>query len=554
MLKPLFRFRGAKLLAYIRQLALAVAIVMLRSSSGQTAEPPSAPVPAPLSAAVVKQLRERLASGTLRWGGDAEGGAPYQLRDPHDPERVIGFEVELVDAVAAELSKWLNRPLTAQFVQYEWTSLPLGLDKHDFDLIASGFEAGPRWAAAYRLSRPYYVCHQELAIRRNEAERIKTLDDCRTRIVGTLAASAAERLLTSRGFTDIVAYDGQVEPYLDLELGRVDAVLLDSPITTYYGRTNPAFAFLAAPQGEVQYVLAVARRDEPLVAALDAALGELIRSGQLRDILRRWRLWNSAQTALVLPPGNATELSGLGFDAAGQPVAGMETPPADATDVNLVAASARDWTFARYAPLLLAAAGTTVTLSLASMSLAMTGGLIVSLCRLYGPRPVQAAALGYVEFFRGIPLLLVLFFLYFGLANYGVDLPATRTAVLGFGLTYAAYEAEVYRSAIRSVPRGQWEAALALGMSGPQAFRKVIFPQALRTALAPMTNDFVALFKDTSLVSVIAVRELTKEYLILSRSSLKFVELGLLTAALYLAMSIPLGYLSRWLERRWGAV
>ena len=554
MLKPPARFHGAKLPATLQQLALAVAIVTMRPSIGQTAEPPSTPAPTPISAAVVEQLRERLKSGTLRWGGDAEGGAPYQLRDPRDPERVIGFEVELVDAMAAELSKWIDRPLTAQFVQYEWTSLPLGLDKHDFDLIASGFEAGPRWAAAYRLSRPYYVCHQELAIRKSEAERIKTLEDCRTRIVGTLAASAAERLLTSRGFSEIVAYDGQVEPYLDLELGRVDAVLLDSPITTYYGRTNPAFAFLAAPQGEVQYVLAVARRDEPLVAALDAALGELIRSGQLRDILRRWRLWNAAQTALVLPPGNATELAGLGFDATGQPVAGMETPPADATDVNLVAASARDWTFARYAPLLLAAAGTTVTLSLASMSLAMTGGLVVSLCRLYGPRPVQAAALGYVEFFRGIPLLLVLFFLYFGLANYGVDLPATRTAVLGFGLTYAAYEAEVYRSAIRSVPRGQWEAALALGMSGPQAFRKVIFPQALRTALAPMTNDFVALFKDTSLVSVIAVRELTKEYLILSRSSLKFVELGLLTAALYLAMSIPLGYLSRWLERRWGAL
>jgi polar amino acid transport system substrate-binding protein len=83
------------------------------------------------------------------------------------------------------------------------------------------------------------------------------------------------------------------------------------------------------------------------------------------------------------------------------------------------------------------------------------------------------------------------------------------------------------------------------------AFRRIIFPQALRTALGPMTNDFVALFKDTSLVSVIAVQELTKEYLILSRSSLKFVELGLITAGLYLAMSVPLGYLSRWLERRW---
>ncbi|HQU41239.1 MAG TPA: ABC transporter permease subunit, partial [Pirellulales bacterium] len=92
----------------------------------------------------------------------------------------------------------------------------------------------------------------------------------------------------------------------------------------------------------------------------------------------------------------------------------------------------------------------------------------------------------------------------------------------------------------------------ALGMSERLTFCRIIFPQAIRTALGPMTNDFVALFKDTSLVSVIAVRELTKEYLILSRSSLKFVELGLLTALLYLAMSVPLGYLSRYLERRWG--
>ncbi|MBX9787872.1 MAG: ABC transporter substrate-binding protein/permease [Pirellulales bacterium] len=526
---------------------------MASATNARAGEPPAASGAAPLPAAVARQLRERLASGTLRWGGDAEGGAPYQLRDPHDPERVIGFEVELVDAVADKLARWLGRPLATEFVQYEWTSLPLGLDKHDFDLIASGFEGSPQWSAAYRLSRPYYVCHQELAIRRTDAARITTLDDCRDRTVGTLAASAAERLLAASEFTNIVAYDGQVEPYLDLELGRVDAVLLDSPITTYYGRTNPKFAFLPAPQGQVEYVLAVARGDEALAAALDVALGEVIRNGQLREILRRWRLWNPAQAALARPPNREAELAGLGFDAAGQPLAGMSDPPSDAIDVNLVAASAKAWTFSQYAPLLLAAAGTTVALSVTSMALAMAGGLVVSLCRLYGPRPLQAAALGYVEFFRGIPLLLVLFFLYFGLAHYGVDLPATRTAVLGFGLTYAAYEAEVYRSAIRSVPRGQWEAALALGMSGPQAFRKVIFPQALRTALAPMTNDFVALFKDTSLVSVIAVRELTKEYLILSRSSLKFVELGLLTAALYLAMSIPLGYLSRWLERRWGA-
>jgi len=204
----------------------------------------------------------------------------------------------------------------------------------------------------------------------------------------------------------------------------------------------------------------------------------------------------------------------------------------------------------------LRAAGMTVLLTLASMALAMVIGLALAVSRLYGPSPLGWLALGYVEFFRGIPLLLVLFFLYFGAAPYladvGLRLRAEAVAVLGFGLNYAAYESEIYRSAILSVPRRQWEAAQALGMSESLTFRRIIFPQAIRTALGPMTNDFVALFKDTSLVSVIAVRELTKEYLILSRSSLKFVELGVLTAVLYLAMSVPLGYLSRYLERRWG--
>ena len=232
---------------------------------------------------------------------------------------------------------------------------------------------------------------------------------------------------------------------------------------------------------------------------------------------------------------------------------GADAAVTDAVDRNIIAASAQLWTFDQYAPLLLSAAGMTVMLTVASMALAVVLGMIVSLARLYGPAPVRSLALAYVEFFRGIPLLLVLFFLYFGLAHYGIKLDAIATAILGFGMTYGAYEAEVYRSAILSVPTGQWEAARALGMPEPLAFRRIIFPQALRTALGPMTNDVVALFKDTSLVSVIAVRELTKEYLVLSRSSLKFVELGLLTAALYLAMSVPLGYLSRYLDRRWGS-
>jgi polar amino acid transport system substrate-binding protein len=509
---------------------------------------------APLTAAEPgwTRVRERLAAGVLRWGGDAEGGAPFQLRDPQDPGHVIGFEVELAAALADTLSRHLQRPLVAQFVQYEWVSLPLGLEKGDFDIILSGFEITDDRRGPILFSRPYYVYAQQLVARSDE-QRFTTLDDCGDKLVGTLAGSAADRLLRRRGIIP-VAYDGQIEPYLDLELGRLDAVLLDTPIVTFYAETNPHLKLVGEHVAPGEYGIAAQRVDDDLIAAINVVLGELMESGVLRQILRRWHLWNADQAGLAREPRKAAERRGLGFSAGGQPL--HDGLVVEAVDRNMIAASAQQWTFTQYAPLLLRAAGMTVLLTVSSMVVAMLLGLVVAVSRLYLPAPGRWLALAYVEFFRGIPLLLLLFFLYFGaaplLARIGLQLSAVMVAVLGFGLNYAAYESEIYRSSILAVPRRQWEAAQALGMSDLLCFRRIILPQAIRTALGPMTNDFVALFKDTSLVSVIAVRELTKEYLILSRSSLKFVELGLLTAALYLAMSVPLGYLSRYLEHRWG--
>jgi polar amino acid transport system substrate-binding protein len=163
-----------------------------------------------------------------------------------------------------------------------------------------------------------------------------------------------------------------------------------------------------------------------------------------------------------------------------------------------------------------------------------------------------------VEFFRGIPVLLLLFFLYFGLPaiaessglNISLALSPFVAATLGLGLNYAAYEAETFRAAIQSVPQGQWEAAASLGMGKTLTFRRIIFPQAMRLALPTTTNDLVALFKDTSIASVVALVELNKQYQILAKSSLKFVELGLITALLYLALSVPLGRLARALEKK----
>ncbi|HEY4313364.1 MAG TPA: ABC transporter substrate-binding protein/permease [Pirellulales bacterium] len=504
--------------------------------------------------AVNARLRERLADGVLHWGGDAEGGAPYQLRDPKDPARVIGFEVDLADALAEVLTRRLGKPITAEFVQYQWESLELGLlISKDFDCIISGYEITPVRKQAMLFTRPYYVYAEQLVVRHDD-RRIHNLEDCRNFAVGTLAGSAAERLLNETGVREVVAFDGQVEPYLDLELGRLDAVLLDSIIALYYASSNAKLQYAGEPSHPGVYAIACRPEDADLSQALDEGLAELIRNGRLQTILRRWHLWNRDQAALAEGPNVVEHLRGMGFDADRQPLDPDAPAPADAVDIHVIAASAQMWTLDEYGRQLVKAAGMTVFLTVCSMATAVVLALPICLLRLYGPKLGQWFALGYVEFFRGIPLLLLLFVLYFGLPHYGIHLDAIGTAILGFGLNYAAYEAEIYRSAITSVPVGQWEAGRALGMTEATTFRRIIMPQALQTALGPMTNDFVALFKDTSLVSVIAVRELTKEYMILSRSSLKFFELGLLTAVLYLCMSVPLGYLSRYLERRFKSV
>jgi polar amino acid transport system substrate-binding protein len=171
---------------------------------------------------------------------------------------------------------------------------------------------------------------------------------------------------------------------------------------------------------------------------------------------------------------------------------------------------------------------------------------------VYGGRLIRAPLAGYVELIRGTPLLLQLFVLYYGLAE-AVRLPAFIAALIGLALNYAAYESEIYRSALEAVPTGQLEAGRTLGLTELQVLRLVRGPQALRLALAPMTNDFVALLKDSSLVSVLTVVELTKQTQIFATNLGSWVVPGALCAALYLAMSIPLASLARRLEQRWKA-
>ena len=187
----------------------------------------------------------------------------------------------------------------------------------------------------------------------------------------------------------------------------------------------------------------------------------------------------------------------------------------------------------------------TLILSLSSMPLAMALGLSIAVARLYGPAPLRAVSAGYVELLRGTPLMLQLFVLFYVLPRIGLTLDPLVAGIAGLAINYSAYEAEIYRAGLQAIPSGQMEAALALGMSRTMALRRVIIPQATRIVIPPVTNDFIALFKDTSVCSVITLTELTKQYSMLAQSTGGVLEFALAVAGLYMLMSLPLSWFSR---------
>ncbi|MGN6551680.1 MAG: ABC transporter permease subunit, partial [Pararhizobium sp.] len=159
-------------------------------------------------------------------------------------------------------------------------------------------------------------------------------------------------------------------------------------------------------------------------------------------------------------------------------------------------------------PLLWAGLVFTIPLTLISFFLGLVLGLVVAVIRLFGPKPLVLLVRFYVWIFRGTPLLVQLFVIFYGLPNVGVVLDAFTAGLIGFTLNVGAYTSEILRAVLASVPKGQWEASYSIGMTWSQAMRRTIVPQAARVAVPPLSNSFISLVKDTSLAAAITVPEL----------------------------------------------
>jgi len=464
-------------------------------------------------------------SGKLRYGSDMEGGGPYAYPDPKSPREVTGFEVELMAMLAKDMGA------APEFCQGQWDMLLRLLDLGQCDIVVNGYEWTEQRARDFLATRPYYVYQLQLMVPRGSP--IHTWDDLKQPrpgggrwTVGVLAGSAADTFTATEGGNNVWAslFSGSTDAMTAVQNGQCDATLQDVPAARFYLDRFPGLVLAGPPQSRGFYVIYTRADDRALRDALDRGVARLIASGDLRRLYEKYGIWSEAQRELEKLPGPLEVISGKPEESG--------------------------WALvSRFWSRLVAAALVTIALSLGSMPLAMLLGLVIAIGRLYGPIPVRALLTSYVELIRGTPLMLQLFVLFFVL-----KLPPWVAGIGGLAINYSAYEAEIYRAGLQAIPQGQMEAALALGMSRWTALRRVIIPQAVRIVIPPVTNDFIALFKDTSVCSVITLIELTKAYYIFANSTGATIEFALAVSVLYMMMSIPLSWFSRCSERRLGGL
>lgn len=468
----------------------------------------------------------------FKWGADAESNAPYIFQDAKNPSIIKGFEYDIANALARRMG------MKAIHVQNQWDGLIPGLSRGEYIAVINGIEVTEDRKREVLFSIPYYYTFEQLVVR-TEDYKITKIEDLKGKKVGALKNSLAERILRDFDFIELRSYEGEVNAFEDLANGRIEAALVDYPIALYYTAIHPELKMVGEPFGEVVYAIAIHPSNFQLLERVNLALSQMINSGEMREILEKWNLWNSV-------------LSNKWGDFSQKVYPKTEWENFVKNHIIGVSWVERFERYIAVLPLFGQATLVTLSLSIISMILAVLLGGILAIMKIFAPKSLSLAATGIIEIIRGTPLLIQLFIIFYALPSIGLKLSPMVAAIVGLGINYAAYEAENYRAGLVAIARGQMEAALSLGMTRRQALRYIIFPQSIKIVIPPVTNDFISLLKDSSLVSVITMVELTKVYNQVAATYFDYLGTGIIVAIIYLLIGLPFVRLSKYFEQRFG--
>ena len=452
-------------------------------------------------------------AGVLRVGTEGTY-SPFSYVDPKTGQ-LAGYDVDVANAVAKKLG------VRAEFVTTPWDSIFAALEADRFDVVANQVTVTPERQAKYDLSKPYSV-GQGVIVTRADDTSIKSVADLAGKVTAQSITSNWAEVAKKAG-ARVESVEGFVQAITLLNQGRVQATVNDSiAVYAYLAETGDTSIKIAANTGDTSEQAFAARKGSGLTGDINKAIDELTADGALSQISQKY----------------------LKADASGS----------SAAQAAAGAAPRSTWEVIRENLWPMAKATITVTIPLAAISfvVGLVIALLVALTRLAENRVVAWLARAYISVIRGTPLLVQLFIIFYALPELGIKVPPFPAAVVAFSLNVGGYAAEIIRSAILSVPKGQTEAAQTIGMDYRTTLRRIVLPQAARNAVPGLSNTLISLVKDTSLASTILVTELLRVAQVAAAPTFEFFALYVTAAIYYWIVCVVLSALQGRLESRLG--
>jgi cystine transport system permease protein len=444
-------------------------------------------------------------AGVLRVGTEGVY-SPFSYHDPATGQ-LTGYDIDVARAVGDKLG------VKVEFLETPWDSMFAALEANRFDVVANEVTISPERIAKYDLSEPYSV-GEGVIVTRTDDNSIHSLADIKGKVAGENATSNWAQVARDNG-ARVETVEGFAQAIKLLNQGRVDLVINDSiAVYAYLAETGDTSVKIAGNTGEKSEQGFAARKNSGLLPGLNKALGELRADGTLANISQKY----------------------LKANATGAPAAAQRSA------WQLIGENL--W------PLAKAAITKTIPLTIISFAIGLAIALVVALARLSSNVVVHNVARFYISVIRGTPLLVQLFIVFYALPELGIKIDPFPAAVIAFSLNVGGYAAEIIRSAIQSIPKGQWEAAETIGLNYTGSLRRIILPQATRVAVPPLSNTLISLVKDTSLASTILVTELLRTAQIAAAPTFEFFALYGTAAVYYWVICLVLSFGQSRLERR----
>ena len=442
---------------------------------------------------------------------------PFTYRDP-DTDELTGFDIEVMKAVGEEAG-W-----DVQFIEAPFDSLFPALDSGRIDVIANQVTIDAERKARYLFSTPYTYSHGVI-VTAKDTDDITSLADLKGRTTAQTASSNWAQVARDAGAD--VKYVQDFGPGVQLVVqGRVDAIVNDNiAVLDYLATSGNDQVKIAGDAGDdtLQQALAF-RKDEPqLQQEADAALKKLAADGTLAKISEKY------------------------FKAD------VTTKEGAKEDVEVKASDSRStWEVLQdnIWPMLRGLIKGTIPLTVASFLIGLAIAIAAALARLSSFKVLDWIARVYISIIRGTPLLVQLFLIFFGLGQVGIKFDPYVAAIIAFSLNVGGYAAEIVRASVLSVPRGQYEAATVIGMDYWQSMRRIVFPQAARIAVPPLSNTLLSLIKDSSLASLILVPELFRQAEVQAALTTEYLPLYAMVALYYWVVCYLVTLAQGPLERR----